>query len=187
MRENEELYRRPHILRFADYPDPPGQRPVNSRLTITIESNPSDAQPAALSRLKNIRYTYEFSIYRVWKHLLTPIRFEREMIAELYRCYWRNVTITLARMYHLPTGSQTSVDNAVPEPAESLPRFEELVLHDGSGSWVLSVKVDVLDGTKPDDMQTATDMLMQAKQAFSGVFEFGLVDRSTCDTRVKMG
>lgn len=63
MRETDELCRRPHVLRFADYPDPPGQRPVNSRLTITIESMPSDAQPAALSRLKNIRYTYEFCYY----------------------------------------------------------------------------------------------------------------------------
>lgn len=128
-----------------------------------------------------------FVTITVLKYLLMTARFEREMIAELYRCYWRNVTITLARMYHLPAASQVGPDITVPIPAEKLPPFDQLLLHDGSGSWVLSIKVDVLDGTKPDDMQTATDMLMQAKQALSGVFEFGLVDRSTCDTRVKSG
>jgi mediator of RNA polymerase II transcription subunit 18 len=153
----------PGILRWADLPDPAGSRPVNSRMAVNIADE------------KNLCATLQSNGHK----------FIRENIQECYRLILGNIVFCLGRYLQFPRGEQDVGDNGQPTPNRRLPAFECLAPFDADNKWIITARVEVLNGNDPEQMQKGIDELMAIKSDFEGVFDFQVIDRHTFDTRVK--
>lgn len=112
--------------------------------------------------------------------------FTNEHVADVYRFVHEDMTFTVFRCLLHPDDEGTigrPSTGASPPPRSQLPAFENLRLFDQADGWVLKASLKVEDGSKPADMQAATDILMKAKLDLAGSFDLVAPDRFSLDTR----
>ena len=73
--------------------------------------------------------------------------------------------------------------SVIGSPRLDLPPVESLKPFDHANGWIMNASLKVEDGTKPADMQLATDILMKIKADLAGSFDLVAPDRFSLDTR----
>ncbi|KAI9734722.1 MAG: hypothetical protein M1818_006709 [Claussenomyces sp. TS43310] len=149
-------------LRFFDFPDPPGTRSVNSRLTIQIKD-----ETHLLGFLQDLNYNYS-----------------TDFVREAFYAYRDNVVFCLSRDLQRPAGIDDNQNGSSGGLPRSLPEFPALQPFDREDKWTLTASVEILDGTQPILMQKGIDQLAQVKQDLGGICDFVMSTRQQLDTRV---
>ena len=107
-----------------------------------------------------------------------------EHIAEIYRFIHDDITFTIFRCLLYPDDAElVGRPSTIGSPRLDLPPFESLRPFDHADGWVMKASLKVEDGSKPADMQTATDILVKIKADLAGSFELSVPDRFSLDTR----
>ena len=96
-----------------------------------------------------------------------------------------NVVLDLTRYLQIPANLQEMENKITPKINNELPAFEALAPFDSENKWVLTARVEVMNGNDPEQMQKGIDELVAIKTEFEGCFEFQVMERNTFDTRVK--
>ncbi|TAQ86926.1 hypothetical protein B7494_g4760 [Chlorociboria aeruginascens] len=149
----------PGTLSWTDIPDPIS-RGVNSRLAVTIEN--------------------EFALPKVLNYM--GFKFSREIIEDSYRFVRGDITFYLSRYLQLPE----TVQNIPPKITTNLPPFESLISFDSEEKWILTARVEVMNGSDPVHMKKGIDELLNVKSELEGCFDLQVVDRHIFDTRVRV-
>jgi hypothetical protein len=71
------------------------------------------------------------------------------------------------------------------QPRPSIPALTGLKPFDPANGWVLFASVEVEDGSKPADVQLATEMLIEEKKALAAIVSLGIVDRFSLSSKVR--
>ncbi|KAI9806186.1 MAG: hypothetical protein M1825_006301 [Sarcosagium campestre] len=160
-------------LRYNDWPEATGRRPVTSRTAIDVDIIEGDAV--------NFIEAFGYS-------------FVNEYIVDGYRLVYENVIILLHRILRFPSppeseqGERISTENenlTATGPREHLSPLSTLEPLDPSGAYLLQSSICVLDGSKPESMTVGINELKRFKEMMKGVVDLEIGDRLALDTRLK--
>lgn len=113
-------------------------------------------------------------------------RFNNELIEEGYRFIHGNVVIFLHRYLDIQTNLKGTANGPAPDFSSSLPAYESLVPFDSENKWIVTARVDVLNGNDQEHVQKGIEELLEIRDIFEGYFDFPLLERRMLDTRVRI-
>ncbi|KAL9097231.1 MAG: hypothetical protein Q9165_000658 [Trypethelium subeluteriae] len=145
-------------IQFFDVPEA-GKRPVVSRMMNKTDIREGDAP----QHMKGLGYDYV-----------------TEYVLEGHRLIHENVILLLHRILQYPDESAAGSG-----PRLSMPNPDALSPLDESGSYLLQASIRVLDGNKPEIVNTAQTELLKFKERMKGSVDLRVVDRLSLDTRFR--
>ncbi|KAI9801291.1 MAG: Mediator of RNA polymerase II transcription subunit 18 [Piccolia ochrophora] len=159
-------------LRYNDWPEAAGRRPVTSRSTLSVDI--SEGNPFKFMEALGYSFVSEYLI-------------------EGHRLVYNNISILLHRVLRFPSESaprdeRSSTNTTVAPtatPRSQLPPLDVMVPVDTSDSFILQTFVHVQDGSKPESMAAGINELKGFKDLVKGVVDLEIGDRLALDTRVK--
>lgn len=113
-------------------------------------------------------------------------RLNNEIIEEGYRFIHGSVVIFLHRYLDVQTKLKETANGPEPKFSSALPGYESLVPFDSENKWIVTAKVDVLNGNDQEHVQKGIEELLEIKDVFEGYFDFPLLERRMLDTRVRL-
>jgi mediator of RNA polymerase II transcription subunit 18, fungi type len=114
------------------------------------------------------------------------VRLNNEIIEEGYRFVSGNVIIFLHRYLDVQTSVKETANDPQPDFSSVLPTYESLVPFDSENKWIVTARVDVLNGNDQEHVQKGIDELLSIKDGFEGYFDFPILERRMLDTRVRL-